>query len=144
MPANALDLPFTTASEAMAWIVLDAWHRHHTHYCDVIMGALAFQITSFMAVYSTVYADVDQRKYESSVWNSSVTGEFPTQRASNAENVSIWWHHHEWRVLIMLINSVLLKQSNNVSKSFLYVSDTCQPIHNWWTYVQDVFVKDWE
>ena len=27
--------------------------------------------------------------------NSSVTGEFPTQRASNAENVSIWWRHHE-------------------------------------------------
>ena len=26
--------------------------------------------------------------------NSSVTGEFPTQRASNAENVSIWWCYH--------------------------------------------------
>ena len=27
--------------------------------------------------------------------NTPVTGEFPTQRASNAENVSIWWRHHE-------------------------------------------------
>ena len=27
--------------------------------------------------------------------NSPVTGEFPAQRASNAENVSIWWCHHE-------------------------------------------------
>ena len=27
-------------------------------------------------------------------WNSPVTGEFPAQRASNAENVSIWWRHH--------------------------------------------------
>ena len=27
--------------------------------------------------------------------NSPVKGEFPTQRASNAENVSIWWRHHE-------------------------------------------------
>ena len=26
--------------------------------------------------------------------NSPVTGEFPTQRASNAENASIWWRHH--------------------------------------------------
>ena len=26
--------------------------------------------------------------------NSPVTGEFPTQMASNAENVSIWWRHH--------------------------------------------------
>ena len=27
--------------------------------------------------------------------NSSVTGEFPAQRASNTENVSIWWRHHD-------------------------------------------------
>ena len=26
--------------------------------------------------------------------NSPVTGECSAQRASNAENVSIWWHHH--------------------------------------------------
>ena len=26
--------------------------------------------------------------------NSPVTGEFPTQRASTAESVSIWWRHH--------------------------------------------------
>ena len=26
--------------------------------------------------------------------NSPVTDEFPAQMASNAENVSIWWHHH--------------------------------------------------
>ena len=26
--------------------------------------------------------------------NSPVAGEFPTQMASNAENVFIWWHHH--------------------------------------------------
>ena len=29
------------------------------------------------------------------VGNLPVTGEFPTQRASNAENVSIWWRHHD-------------------------------------------------
>ena len=28
------------------------------------------------------------------VGNSPVTGEFPAQRASNAEDVSIWWCHH--------------------------------------------------
>ena len=26
--------------------------------------------------------------------NSPVTGEFPSQRASDEENVSIWWSHH--------------------------------------------------
>ena len=29
------------------------------------------------------------------VGNSPVTSEFPAQRASHAENVSILWHHHE-------------------------------------------------
>ena len=28
------------------------------------------------------------------VGNSPVAGEFPAQMASDAENVSIWWHHH--------------------------------------------------
>ena len=27
--------------------------------------------------------------------NSPVTCEFPAQKASNAENISIWWRHHE-------------------------------------------------
>ena len=32
--------------------------------------------------------------------NSPVTGEFPTQMASNAENVSIWWRHHGTSIII--------------------------------------------
>ena len=28
--------------------------------------------------------------------NSPGTGELPAQMASNGENVSIWWRHHEW------------------------------------------------
>ena len=34
------------------------------------------------------------------VGNSAVTGEFPTQRASNAEKVSIWWRHHVLRCIV--------------------------------------------
>ena len=36
------------------------------HYCDVIMGAMAFQITSLTIVYLTVYSEADQRKHKSS------------------------------------------------------------------------------
>ena len=36
-----------------------------THYNDIIMGAIASQITSLMIVYSTVYSDADQRKHQS-------------------------------------------------------------------------------
>ena len=38
-----------------------------THYKDVIMGAIASQITSLTIVYSTGYSDADQRKHQSSV-----------------------------------------------------------------------------
>ena len=31
--------------------------------------------------------------------NSPVTGEFPTQRTNDAENVSIWWRHHVEQVM---------------------------------------------
>ena len=68
-----------------------------SHYNDVMMGAMASQIISLTIVYSTVYSGSDQRKYQS--WASLafvlVTGEFPAQMASNAENVSIWWRHHD-------------------------------------------------
>ena len=53
------------------------------------MGAMASQITSFTIVYSTVYSGVDYRKRQSSASLAFVTVEFPAQRASNAENVSI-------------------------------------------------------
>ena len=38
----------------------------HPHYGDVIMGAIASQITSLTIDYSTVYSDADQRKHQSS------------------------------------------------------------------------------
>ena len=61
------------------------------HYNDVIMSAIASQITSLTIVY------LRRRSQKTSKFrvtglregNSPVTGEFPTQRASNAENVSI-------------------------------------------------------
>ena len=62
-----------------------------SHYNDVIMGAMASQITSLTLVYSTVYSGADQRKHQSSI-------EFPAQMASNAEKVSIWWRHHAYPV----------------------------------------------
>ena len=58
------------------------------------MGAIASQITSLTIVYSTVYSDADKKKPSMlrvtglCAGNSPVTGEFPTQMASNAENAS--------------------------------------------------------
>ena len=61
------------------------------------MGTMASHITSLTIVYSIVYSDANQRKHQSSASLAFVagTGEFPAQMASNAENVSISWRHHE-------------------------------------------------
>ena len=48
--------------------------------------------------------------------NSPVTGEFPVQRASNAENASIWWRHHEFEWYSG--HSGFICQGNN----FFYIS----------------------
>ena len=44
------------------------------HYSDVIMSAIASQITSLTIVYSTVYLDADQRKHQSSASLAFVRG----------------------------------------------------------------------
>ena len=81
-------------------MTIDTVLANHLHYTDVIISAMAFQITSLTIVNSTVYSGADQRKHQSSAslafyaGNSPVTGEFPAQKVPNAENVSIWWRHH--------------------------------------------------
>ena len=47
------------------------YSRHHS---DIIMGAMASQITSLAIVYSTVYSGADQRKYQSYASLASVCG----------------------------------------------------------------------
>ena len=65
------------------------------------MGAIASQIASLTIVFSTVYFRHRSKKTSKlrvtglCAGNSPDAGEFPAQMASNAENVSIWWRHHE-------------------------------------------------
>ena len=71
----------------------------HCHYDDIIMHAMVSQITSLTIVYSSVYSGRSKKTSNLHITglcegNSPVTCEFPAQRASNVENVSIWWRHH--------------------------------------------------
>ena len=65
------------------------------------MDAMVSQITNLTIVYSTVYSRRRSKKASNlrvtdlCKGNSPMTGEFPSQRASYAVNVSIWWRHHE-------------------------------------------------
>ena len=62
------------------------------------MGTMAFQITSLTIVYSTraqIKENIKLRDTSLCLRNSLVTDEFPTKMASNADNVLIWWRHHD-------------------------------------------------
>ena len=66
------------------------------HYNEVIMSAMASKITGLTIVYSRRRSKKTSKLRVTGLCegNSPVTGEFPTQRASNAENVFICWRHH--------------------------------------------------
>ena len=75
-------------------------HSLQWRHNEQLMSPMTFQITSLTIVYSIVYSDADQIKHQSSASLVFVRGihrwpvNSPAQKASNAENVSIWWRHH--------------------------------------------------
>ena len=90
------------------------------------------QITSFTIVYSTVYSGRSKKTPKLCVTglcvgNSLVTGEFPTQRANNMENVPIWWCHHIQTTKTVIISLYLQAtwSKNDISLvheiSFIYL-----------------------
>ena len=64
-----------TAFGCVIWVPVRILH----HYDDVIMGAIASQITSLRIVYSTDYSKADQRKHQSSA-SLALCGEFTEDR----------------------------------------------------------------
>ena len=162
--------PYERALQCLLWVIWWKGEREISHYSDVIMSAMASQITSVSIGCTTVCSCAGQRKHQSfaslafmrgttgdrwipltkmddalytlqwrhngrdcvsnhqprdcllnrlfrrrskktpklrvtglSAGNSPVTGEFPAQMVSNAENVSIWWRHHDMHILDVCI-----------------------------------------
>ena len=112
---------------ACAPAILRIWQEAHdhdygcsmrnmtTHYSIVIPSAMASQITGVSIVCSAVCRSKKTSKFSVTglcEGNPLVSGGFPSQRASNAENVSIWWRHHlknehmvsySWCCLLMIV-----------------------------------------
>ena len=64
------------------------------------MSAMASEINSVaMFAQKFVQAQIKENikvpRHRLCEGKSPVTGEFPSHRASNAENFSIWWRHHD-------------------------------------------------
>ena len=67
-------------------------------HCIILMNSVQSQITSVSILYSTVCSGASEIKHQrSAAGNSPVIGEFPAHKASNAENVPIWWRLHDTR-----------------------------------------------
>ena len=73
--------------------------RYHINHCsDVMMSAMASN-RRLNYLLNRLFRHRSKKTSKLRVTglcegNSPVTGEFPAQRSSNAENVSIWWRHH--------------------------------------------------
>ena len=81
------------------------------HHNDVIMGAMASQITSLTIVYSTVYSATNQRKYQSSVWLAFLEGihRWPvnslhkgpvTRKMFSFDDVKSWYRENVFAIVI--------------------------------------------
>ena len=119
-------IPISTFKLAWNWLVTLQWRRnerdgnsnHQPHDC--LLNPLfshRSKKTSKLCVTGLC------------AWYSPVTGEFHAQRASNAENVSIRWCHHEmanW-------GQRLVPVSSNVSfiNQISYVKNVSMYRHNW-------------
>ena len=70
------------------------------HHSDVIMGAMASQMTSLSIVYSTVYTGADQRKHQGSASLAFVWGihRWPVNSLHKGpvtrKIFPFWWRHH--------------------------------------------------
>ena len=67
------------------------WHEYISiHYNDIIMGAIASQITSLASIDSAVWLDADQRKHQSSASQAFVRGNHrrPASDKSTAPSAS--------------------------------------------------------
>ena len=85
--------------------------RRYSHFSDVIMSAVATQITGVSVVCSTVFF----RRRSKKTSKPRVTGlclgyppladGFPSHRACSAENISIWWLHHGYMGVAHICNN---------------------------------------
>ena len=91
------------------------WYLEKSHYSDVIMSAIASQVTGVSIVCSTLGSGADRWKKSKlrvtglCEGNSPVTGEFPTQKTSKAGNVFIWWRHQNFNVADWDVHQLRIK-----------------------------------
>ena len=103
-PSHTLSSVFSVKKETLK--------PQRKHYSDVIMSVMASQITGVsIFCFNRFLRRRSKRTSKLRViglceGNMPVTSGFPSHRASNAENASIWWRRYETRQFQNLANSI--------------------------------------
>ena len=99
------------------------------------MGAMASELpTSPLFTQPFIWAQFIENIKTLRHWplcgESPVTGEFPAQMASNAENISIWWPHHDtkWNTSV-IVHTQSITQRTYVMVTSLYCVKTTSQRH---------------
>ena len=132
------------------------------YYSDVIMGAMASQITGLTIVYSTVYSGADQRKHQSSASMAFVRGihrwpvYFPhkwpvTRKVFPHDDVimcsaNIVWPEYlqpsRWPIVLILAFYIWGSQVNYIHQCLPY-PETGMLLRRWWLSVMYIF-RNWK
>ena len=120
------------------------------------MSPMASQITGVSIVCPTVCSGADQRNIKAPRhWplckrNPTVSGRFPSQMASNAEYVSIWWRHRGSATNIDNIyntcrrvrnTNISITQTSNWSHT-MGLKDRCLIVSGWWFTFNSLWPSD--
>ena len=100
------------------------------HYNDVIMAAMASQITSLSIVYSTVYSGADQRKHQSSTSLAVVRG-IHRWPVNSPHKWPVTWKMFPFEdVIINALNFILLEDLSRYIGAWGVVKDSPRWIKN--------------
>ena len=123
--------PWTLLSGVAMEPLLSRTSLFSIHDNDVIMGTIASKITSLTICLLNRLFRRRSKKTKVRVTglcagNSPGTGEFPTKRASNAENVSIWWRHD--RIVLTLSTWMCMYVTPVLKRIYHHALCLCCPL----------------
>ena len=100
-PTNHSPIQWRLGLLADVCVTRPQWTENGAHHSDVIMSVMASQLTGVSSVQAQIKENTKAPCHRP-LWGE-LTGHrwIPAQRASNAENVSIWWRHHEKAYFIL-------------------------------------------
>ena len=71
------------------------------------MGAMASRLFTQPFVQAQIKENIKAPRHWPSRGEFTGDREFPAQRASYAENVSIWWRHHEAQLIPRIMHTII-------------------------------------